>query len=84
MTDEEIIALAEKTRKEKYCDKYYGENSCGTCPLQFDDETGLYCIQDTFNTYTISFLDGFKAGYKNGQDSMSDYIIELQHAAYDD
>lgn len=82
MTDEEIKALAEKTKKEKYCKLYCEKpNLCSDlCPI-CDIVDCLHC-EDTI--YKMAFLDGFKAGYKKGQDSMSDYVIELQHAAYND
>lgn len=91
MTDEEIIKLAEKTREEKYCKKNI-ECICED-PLIYDcnDECPIAYIEDSTcrtlcgdTIYEQGFLDGFKAGYKNGQDSMSDYVMELQHAAYND
>lgn len=73
MTDEEITELAEKVKKEKYCDKY--NNGCDNfydihihsceekqCPL-FHGIDGYYdyCIGD--NGYDIGFLDGYKAAF---------------------
>jgi hypothetical protein len=83
MTDEEIIKLAEKTKKEKYCLKF---NNCWECPLFKQYGQSSECLDSKYrgSFYTKIFLDGFKAGYKKGQDSMSDYVIELQHAAYND
>ena len=82
MTDEEIIELAEKTREEKYCKKYiYKERGKQYCYLDCVFSDGNYGCRP--QEYYTSFLDGFKAGYKKGQDSMSDYVMELQHAAYD-
>ena len=89
MTDEEIIALAEKTRNEKYCtqntvcvcEKPAIYNCDSECPIAYCDDCTTLC-GDTI--YEQGFLDGFKAGYKKGQDSMSDYVMELQHAVYDD
>lgn len=65
MTDEEIIALAEKTKKEKYCKKYLRDSTekpyeCDLdCPFNYD---GMNCEDE----YETAFLDGFKAGYKIG------------------
>lgn len=61
MTDEEIIALAQKTREEKYCDKYNNgsvlpSEKCEHCPL-FDNEVSTCCC----NVYDVAFLDGCKA-----------------------
>jgi hypothetical protein len=83
MTDEEIIKLAEKTKKEKYCKRYLRDSTekpyiCDLdCPFNYD---GMNCEDE----YEIAFVDGFKAGFKKGEDSMSDYVMELQHAAYND
>lgn len=67
MTDEEIIALAQKTREEKYCPQYseclfdYRDDiydcSCG-CPVSYADDCNINC-GDTI--YEQGFLDGFKA-----------------------
>ena len=89
MTDEKIIELAEKTRKEKYCtqneymvcEKPAIYDCDSECPIAYCDDCHTLC-GDTI--YEQGFLDGFKAGYKKGQDSMSDYVMELQHAAYND
>lgn len=60
MTDEEIIALAEKTKKEKYCKQHQyiedGYPCCGDCPITYE---GYECT----DLYSIPFLDGFKAAY---------------------
>ena len=62
MTDEEIIALAEKTKKEKYCKKYLRDSTekpykCDLdCPFNYD---GMNCEDE----YETAFLDGFKAAY---------------------
>lgn len=64
MTDEEIIALAEKTKKQKYCPEYRvclcGIYECHiSCPNSYvDDILGVVC-GDTI--YETGFLDGFKA-----------------------
>ena len=83
MTDKEIIELAKKTREEKYCGKYHAIiRGCNSeCPFSNGYDYGCNVA---YSEYQQAFLDGFKAGYKKGQDSMSDYVIELQHAAYDD
>lgn len=66
MTDEEIIKLAEKTRKEKYCPQYteyFGGRAidCSTqCPVAYCDDCNTLC-GDTI--YEQGFLDGFKAAY---------------------
>lgn len=64
MSDEEIIELAEKVKKQKYCPKY---RVCGiyechiSCPNSYvDDILGVVC-SDT--SYDAGFLDGFKAAY---------------------
>lgn len=60
MTDEEIIALAEKTKKEKYCKKYLRDSTekpyeCDLdCPFNYD---GMNCEDE----YETAFADGFKA-----------------------
>lgn len=77
MTDEEILALAEKTYKDKTQESCV---FCDDCPM-FICANSKGCV---LTAYKQGFLDGFKAGYKKGQDSMSDYVMELQHAAYDD
>lgn len=54
MTDEEIKQLAEKTKKEKYCPKFYiGEDDCSNCPITYE---GYPCSDD----YVLPFVDGFK------------------------
>lgn len=82
MTDEKIRALAKETLIEKYC-KLFSDNGClcdEDCPL-LDIVEMLHCEKEI---YIMAFVDGFKEGFKKGKDSMSDYIIELQHAAYND
>lgn len=60
MTDEEIIALAEKTKKEKYCKRYLRDSTekpyeCDLdCPFNYD---GMNCEDE----YEIAFAEGFKA-----------------------
>lgn len=60
MTDEEILALAEKTKKEKYCKRYLRDSTekpyeCDLdCPFNYD---GMNCEDE----HEIAFLDGFKA-----------------------
>lgn len=60
MTDEEIIELAEKTKKEEYCKKYLRDTDehpylCDLdCPFNYD---GMECGGD----YEIAFSDGFNA-----------------------
>lgn len=60
MTDEKIIALAEKTKKEKYCKMYLRDSTekpyeCDLdCPFNYD---GMNCEDE----YETAFLDGFKA-----------------------
>jgi hypothetical protein len=60
MTDEEIIALAENTKKEKYCKKYLRDSTekpyeCDLdCPFNYD---GMNCEDE----YEIAFAEGFKA-----------------------
>jgi hypothetical protein len=58
MTDEEIITLAEKTKKEKYCKRHQciedGFPWCNDCPITYE---GYECT----DLYSIPFLDGFKA-----------------------
>jgi hypothetical protein len=71
MTDEEIIALAEKTKKEKYCDKYNNGNTdyfcrdstCEEkhCPLFYGVDGYYDCCIDCEDYYKDLFLDGFKA-----------------------
>lgn len=66
MTDEDIIELAEKTRKEKFCPQYREclyehrddiyDCSC-RCPVSYADEFDIQC-GDTI--YETGFLDGFK------------------------
>lgn len=70
MTDEEIIALAEKTKKGKYCKLYCEKHElCSDlCPIA-DIVDCLHC-EDTI--YKMAFLDGFKAGYKIGFDEGHD------------
>ena len=60
MTDEEIIQLAEKTRKEKYCDKF---NDCWGCPLFASYGQISECCDSKYrgHFYKKIFLDGFKA-----------------------
>lgn len=60
MTDEEIIALAEKTRKEKYCDKYRAIISgCKSeCPFSNGYDYGCNVA---YSEYQQAFLDGFKS-----------------------
>ena len=64
MTDEKIIELAEKTRKEKYCPEYiehFGRTVeiCSIqCPIAYCDDCNELC-GDTI--YEQGFLDGFKA-----------------------
>ena len=59
MTDEEIIALAEKTKKEKYCDKF---NNCWECPLFAQYGQISECSDSEYrgSFYKKIFLDGFK------------------------
>lgn len=69
MTDEEIIKLSEKTRKEKFCPQYREclykhrddiyDCSC-RCPVSYVGEFDIQC-GDTI--YEQGFLDGFKAAY---------------------
>lgn len=60
MTDEEIIKLAEKTRKEKYCDKYHAIIS--GCNLECPFSNGYdYGCNVAHSEYQQAFLDGFKA-----------------------
>lgn len=71
MTDEEIIELAEKTRKEEYCDKYNdGKSVCGmngisckdkNCPLFYSIDGWYDACIDIKDYYKNSFLDGFRA-----------------------
>ena len=65
MTDEEIIALAEKTKKEKYWDKF---NNCCECPLFAQYGQISECSDSEYrgSFYKKIFLDGFKAGYDDG------------------
>lgn len=71
MTDEEIKALAEKTREEKYCKKYiYKERGKQYCSLDCVFSDGNYGCRP--QEYYTSFLDGFKAGYKIGFDEGHD------------
>lgn len=62
MTDEEIITLAEKTKKEQYCKQHqYIEDGCpwcGDCPITYE---GYECD----DLYSIPFLDGFKAAMEH-------------------
>ena len=77
MTDEEIIALAENTRKEKYCTQntvcvcerpaIYDCDS--ECPIAYCDDCTTLCGD---SIYEQGFLDGFKAGYKIGFDEGHD------------
>lgn len=63
MTDEEIKALAEKTKEEKYCKfceepaVYDCSNEC-ECPILYFEDCHTTC-GDTI--YEQGFLDGFKA-----------------------
>lgn len=83
MTGEEIIALA-KQERQKYCDTFNEGINLPTyhceagCPLY---RSMNHCGSAEFY---IGFIDGFKMGFKKGEDSMSDYVMELQHAAYND
>lgn len=63
MTDEKIRALAEKTKKEKYCDKYRAIISgCKSeCPFSNGYDYGCNVA---YSEYQQAFLDGFRAGYK--------------------
>lgn len=60
MTDEQIIELAEKTKKEKYCDKYRAIISgCKSeCPFSNGYDYGCNVA---YSEYQQAFLDGFKA-----------------------
>lgn len=60
MTDEEIIKLAEKTKKEKFCIKF---NNCWGCPLFKQYGQSSECIDSKYrgSFYTKFFIDGFKA-----------------------
>lgn len=58
MTDEQIKALAEKTKKEKYCKKHCEKGTCSDlCPII--DTIECRACQD--EAYTRAFIDGFKA-----------------------
>lgn len=63
MTDEEIIKLSEKTRKEKYCNFceepaiYDCSYEC-KCPIAYFGDCHIIC-GDTI--YETGFCDGFKA-----------------------
>lgn len=63
MTDKEIKALAEKTKKEKYCKLYCEKHElCSDlCPIA-DIVDCLHC-EDTI--YKMAFLDGFKAAMEH-------------------
>ena len=84
MTDEEIKALAKQAR-QKYCDNY---NEGIDLPTYHCEDNGcpLYRRMNHCGSaeYYVGVLDGFKAGFKKGEDSMSDYVMELSHAAYND
>ncbi len=60
MTDEQIIELAEKTKKEKYCDKYRAIISgCKSeCPFSNGYDYGCNVA---YSEYQQAFLDGFKS-----------------------
>lgn len=70
MTDEEIIKLAEKTKKEKFCIKF---NNCWGCPLFKQYGQSSECIDSKYrgSFYTKFFIDGFKAA--------TEYINQIPH-----
>lgn len=76
MTDKEIIQLAEKTRKEKYCDKYHiiisGCNS--ECPFSNGYDYGCNVAH---SEYQQSFLDGFKAALNEICKDVDKYVCKI-------
>lgn len=82
MTDEEIIELAERTKKEKYCDKYNNGNTdyfcrdstCEEkhCPLFYGVDGYYDCCIDCEDYYKDLFLDGFKAAMEFVKSKASD------------
>ena len=70
MTDEKIIELAEKTKKEKYCKRYLRDSTekpflCDIdCPFTYE---GFNCEDE----YETAFLNGFKAAME--------YINQIPH-----
>ena len=70
MTNGQIIELAEKTRKEKYCKKYiYKERGKQYCSLDCVFSDGNYGCRP--QEYYTSFLDGFNAA--------KEYINQIPH-----
>lgn len=71
MTDEEIIDFAEKTKKEKYCDKF---NNCWECPLFAQYGQISECCDSKYRGgfYKKIFLDGFNAAMEFVKSKASD------------
>lgn len=77
MTDKEIIQLAEKTREEKYCNKYHNkQKGCWNCPLFKSYGMFSECMDKYYNSleYTRYFTDGFKAAISTVKTIMDDLI----------
>lgn len=70
MTDEEIIQIARKVRKEKYCSKFNGGlDYCTTqcednkCPLWYGIDGYFDHCTNVDGRYDTIFVDGYKAAF---------------------
>ena len=68
MTDEEIMALAKQTKKEKFCKQYFLPWNCWQCSFNRD---GIECSEE----YELGFIDGYKAAFDTLIGKISDMTL---------